>query len=223
MENNPVISAKNIAYDYVTTAETVHALKNFSSDFYAGKMYAITGRSGSGKSTLLSLLAGFDLAKSGNIFIFGQEISSLDREEYRRKNVGIIFQSYYLVPHLTVYENIRLSLEISKYACSDYKNYISDLLNKVGIPSNYVNKGVTQLSGGEQQRIAIARAVSSNPSIILADEPTGNLDNENAAKIYTILREFAAEGKCVIVVTHSQELADQCDHVIKITDGVYIP
>ena len=223
MENKIVISVHNIAYDYITSAETVHALKDFSYDFACGKMYAITGRSGSGKSTLLSLLAGFDLPKTGSIHVWGDNINAIDREEYRRKKLGIIFQSYYLVPHLTVLENIRLSLEISKYKCSDYKKYISSLLNKVGLSSNYISKNVTQLSGGEQQRVAIARAIAPNPHVILADEPTGNLDDENANIIYTILRELATEGKCVIIVTHSQELASQCDYILKITDGIYIP
>lgn len=223
MENKTVITAHNIAYDYVTSAETVHALKDFSYDFDYGKMYAITGRSGSGKSTLLSLLAGFDIPQKGSIHVLGNDINYINRDEYRRKNLGIIFQSYYLVPHLTIFENIRLSLEITKYPCSDYKKYISNLLNKVGLPSNYITKNVTRLSGGEQQRVAIARAIASNPSIILADEPTGNLDDENANKIYSILRELATEGKCVIIVTHSQELAAQCDYILKITDGIYIP
>lgn len=223
MENNIVISAENIAYDYVTGAETVHALKNFSCDFSLGKMYAITGRSGSGKSTMLSLLAGFDLPKSGSICVFGNDISSVDREKYRRENLGIIFQSYYLIPHLTVFENIRLAMEITSFPCEDYKKHISMLLNKVGLPENYASKNVTRLSGGEQQRVAIARAVSSDPTVILADEPTGNLDNENAAMIFSILRELSSEGKCVIIVTHSQELAERCDLIIKINDGIYIP
>lgn len=223
MENKTIISVQGIAYDYVTSAETVHALKNFSYDFECGKTYAITGRSGSGKSTLLSLLAGFDLPKQGSIHVFGSNIKDIDMEKYRREKLGIIFQSYYLVPHLTVCENIRLSLEISKYPCSDYKKYISSLLNKVGLPSNYISKDVTRLSSGEQQRVAIARAIAPEPHVILADEPTGNLDDENANIIYSILSELAREGKCVIIVTHSQELAAKCDCVLKITDGIYVP
>lgn len=223
MENKTVITAQNVAYDYVTSAETVHALRDFSCDFAYGKMYAITGRSGSGKSTLLSLLAGFDLPKKGSIHVLGEDMQNTDREEYRRKHVGIIFQSYYLVPHLTVFENIRLSMEITQYPCSDYRETISALLQKVGLPASYITKSVTRLSGGEQQRVAIARAIASDPAIILADEPTGNLDDENAGKIYAILRDLATEGKCVIIVTHSQELAAQCDVVVKITDGTCIP
>lgn len=222
MKNDVMISVKGVSYDYVTPVETVHALRNINCDFTAGQTHAVIGRSGSGKSTLLSLLAGFDKAKTGEILIKNQNINDIDRDEYRRKNVGMIFQSYYLIPHLTVYENIRLSMEISKFECKDYDSHIKELLDRVMLPQSYLKKPVTQLSGGEQQRVAIARAVASDPEIILADEPTGNLDTENSLLIFDLLGGLARDGKCVVIVTHSTELAERCDRIIKIVDGVNV-
>lgn len=222
MKNDVIISVKGVSYDYVTPVETVHALKNINCDFTSGHTHAVIGRSGSGKSTLLSLLAGFDKAKTGEILIKGENINNIDTDEYRRKNVGMIFQSYYLIPHLTVYENIRLAMEISKFECGDHDAYIKELLERVMLRESYLKKPVTQLSGGEQQRVAIARAVASDPEIILADEPTGNLDTENSLLIFDLLDGLARDGKCVVVVTHSSELAERCDVMLKIVDGVNV-
>ena len=185
-------------------------------------MYAIVGRSGSGKSTLISLLAGLDEPKTGEIYINGEPLSQMDRDKFRRENVGMIFQSYYLLPQLTARENVELSLELAKKT-ENKKKLANELLEQVGLTEFHGKKRAVQLSGGEQQRVAIARAIAPNPPIILADEPTGNLDNANSDNIVKILKELAHEdNKCVIVITHAAEVAAEADVVYKMNDGYLI-
>lgn len=219
-----MLEVKQVTYQYRTGADVVDALRGVSAEFYPGTLYAIMGRSGSGKSTLLSLLAGMDLPLSGEILINGEVLSKLDRDKYRREIVGMIFQSYYLLPHLTAAENISLAMELSgKYkgvSKAERNNKIDSLLCSVGLTPSHGKKRATRLSGGEQQRIAIARTLGADPEIILADEPTGNLDNENSAVIISILKELAHDsGKCVIVVTHSDTIAAEADVVLHMADG----
>ena len=210
-----MIALENVTYDYASKAGIVHALRDVSVVFEPARMYAITGRSGSGKTTLLSLIAGLDVPLQGRITVSGTDISALDRDRYRRENIGMVFQSYYLLPQLTAAENILLSAEINK---RKKKPDVNQLLETVGLTSFHGKKRATQLSGGEQQRIA------AEPSIILADEPTGNLDNENSKVIITLLRRLAHEqGKCVIVVTHSEEIAAEADIRYHMSDGVLRP
>lgn len=219
----PLLSLRNISYDYITKAETVHAVKDATYDFYTKKIYAITGRSGSGKTTLMSLIAGFDSVKSGEILYSGQRLDEAQMEKYRRKNIGMVFQSYYLLPQLTVKENIMLSLEISGSDKRQADEKIKDLLSKIDLPEHYSSKRVMRLSGGEQQRVAIARAIAPDPVLIIADEPTGNLDNENSQNIVNILKKLAYEnGKCVIIITHAGEIAEQADYILNMTDGVLL-
>ena len=183
---------------------------------------AIVGRSGSGKSTLISLLAGLDEPKTGEIYINGEALSQMDRDKFRRENVGMIFQSYYLLPQLTARENVELSLELAKKT-ENKKKLANELLEQVGLTEFHGKKRAVQLSGGEQQRVAIARAIAPNPPIILADEPTGNLDNANSENIVKILKELAHEdNKCVIVITHASEVAAEADVVYKMNDGYLI-
>lgn len=216
-----MINLENVTYDYASKAGVVHALRGVSVTFEAARMYAITGRSGSGKTTLLSLIAGLDVPLSGCITVNGTDISALDRDKYRRGNIGMVFQSYYLLPQLTAAENILLSAEINK---RKKKPNVNALLETVGLTNFHGKKRATQLSGGEQQRIAIARAIAAEPQIILADEPTGNLDNENSKNIITLLRRLAHEqGKCVIVVTHSEEIAAEADIRYHMSDGELQP
>lgn len=215
-----LLSVRHAVYDYRTKAETVHALRDVSLDFYAGVIYAVVGRSGSGKSTLLSMIAGFDRLLSGEILVNGESLSQMNPEVYRRKYVGMVFQAYHLIPQLTVSENICLAMEIAGYACDDVNSYVNTLLSKVGLDASYAKKRVTRLSGGEQQRVAVARAISTNADILLADEPTGNLDDENAGMIVDLLCRMAHEdGKCVIMVTHSLELAQRCDRIYRLAGG----
>lgn len=211
-----MIELSNVTYDYTSKAGKVHALRGVSVKFEPGKMYAITGRSGSGKTTLLSLIAGLDSPLNGTITVNGTDISSVDRDKYRRENIGMVFQAYYLLPQLTVAENIMLSSEITKQAKPD----VAMLLEIVGLSAFHGKKRANQLSGGEQQRVAIARAIATEPPIILADEPTGNLDNENSKNIISLLKSMAHERqKCVIVVTHSEEIAAEADVRYVMSDG----
>ncbi len=211
-----MIELSNVTYDYASKAGKVHALRGVSVKFEPGKMYAITGRSGSGKTTLLSLIAGLDSPLNGTITVNGTDISGVDRDKYRRENIGMVFQAYYLLPQLTVAENIMLSSEITKQAKPD----VGMLLEIVGLSAFHGKKRANQLSGGEQQRVAIARAIATEPPIILADEPTGNLDNENSKNIISLLKSMAHERqKCVIVVTHSEEIAAEADVRYVMSDG----
>ncbi len=217
-----ILCVENLSYDYVTKAGLVHAVKEATAEFEEGKMYAIVGRSGSGKSTLISLLAGLDDPKTGEIYINGEALSGMDRDKFRRENVGMIFQSYYLLPQLTARENVELSLELAKKT-ENKKKVANELLEQVGLTEFHGKKRAVQLSGGEQQRVAIARAIAPNPPIILADEPTGNLDNANSDNIVKILKELAHENKkCVIVITHASEVAAEADVVYKMNDGYLI-
>ncbi len=194
-----------------------YVLKDYSCTFERGKIYAIIGKSGAGKTTLLSLLAGLDKVKEGKILYDGKEVSNIDRYSYRNSNVGVVFQSYNLLPKLTAKENVELSMEISKKKIKNKRKRATELLNKVGLLDDEIDRRVLKLSGGQQQRVAIARALSFEPDIILADEPTGNLDPETQNEILKIFRKIAQEdNKCVIVVTHSDSVASQADVVYEL-------
>jgi len=211
---------KNVSYDYTTKAGKVHALREATAVFETGVVYAIVGRSGSGKSTLMSLMAGLDVPGDGDIFYHGKSLRDMDRDKFRREHIGMIFQSYYLLPQLTAAENVELSLELAKYK-GNKRARAEEMLLLVGIKREQFKKRSTQFSGGEQQRIAVARAIAADPEIILADEPTGNLDNENSMNIVGILVDLAhTYGKCVIVITHAAEVAERADRVLKMDDGV---
>ncbi len=214
-----VLRLNALSYDYVTKAGRVHALKEATASFDKGLVYAIVGRSGSGKSTLLSLMAGLDVPKTGEAFYCEKSFSDIDRDQFRREHVGMIFQSYYLLPQLTAVENVELSLELAKYR-GDKRKRAEEMLTLVGIKKEQFKKRSTQFSGGEQQRIAIARAIATDPEIILADEPTGNLDNENGMNVVNILIRLAHQyGKCVIIITHADQVAKRADIVLKMDDG----
>lgn len=214
------LELKRISYDYMTKAGAVHALKEATAAFETGKVYAIVGRSGSGKSTLMSLMAGLDVPKDGEILYRGESLAGLDRDRFRREHIGMIFQSYYLLPQLTAVENVELSLELAKYK-GDKRKRAEEMLALVGIKKEQFKKRSTQFSGGEQQRIAVARAIATDPEIILADEPTGNLDNENSMNVVGILVDMAHKyGKCVIIITHAAEVAEKADVVLKMDDGI---
>ncbi len=215
MKKNIVLSLKNVSYRYKDAAKDDYVLKDINYDFETGKTYAIKGRSGSGKTTLLSLISGLEKKYEGEINYKDKSLSKMDLDNYRSNNVGIVFQSYNLLPHLTALENIILSMDISKVKVDDKKKLAKKLMEQVGLSTNMADRRILKLSGGEQQRIAIARSLSYNPEIILADEPTGNLDKDTESDILKIFNDLAhKQNKCVIIVTHSE-------NVCKLVDEVY--
>lgn len=200
-----ILKMKNLSYSYADSKEKV--LNRVDYAFEEGKFYAITGQSGAGKTTLLSLLAGLDSPTKGEILFKNQNIKNTGYSNHRKHNISLVFQNYNLIDYLTPMENVRLV----------DKNANEDILMRVGLAKEQINRNVMKLSGGQQQRVAIARALASDAPIILADEPTGNLDENTGLDIIHILKEAAREkNKCVIVVTHSKTLADQADQVIEI-------
>lgn len=217
MKEEKVLSLKNVSYRYKDAAKDEFVLKNINYEFEKGKTYAIKGRSGSGKTTLLSLISGLEKKYSGEILYKDKSLSKMNLDKYRSQNVGIVFQSYNLLPHLTALENIILSRDISKVKVKDKKKLALDLMEDVGLSKNMANRRILKLSGGEQQRIAIARSLSYNPEIILADEPTGNLDHDTETEILSIFNDLAhKQNKCVIIVTHSQNVCNLVDEVFEL-------
>ena len=184
-------------------------------------MYAITGPSGSGKSTLLSLLAGMETPSEGGIVCEGESLADMDLDAYRREKIAFVFQAYQLLPLLTARENVCLPMEMQGIPENQARIKAAEALVKVGIEEAKHKRFPSALSGGEQQRVAIARSLCSGASVLLADEPTGNLDGENTKIVMEILRKLAhEEGRCVIVVTHDPEVADTADLVLRMKDGV---
>ena len=212
-----ILELKDVCYRYEDTPKDDYVLKNINYEFDLGKTYAIKGKSGSGKTTLLSLLAGLEKCQEGKIIYDGKDLNKLDLDNYRSKSIGIVFQSYNLLPHLNAIENIVLSMDISKSKIKDKTKEAIRLLEKVGLSEKEGKRRVLKLSGGEQQRVAIARSLSYNPDIILADEPTGNLDEQTENDIIKILTDLAKkENKCIIIVTHSVNVAKKVDIIYEL-------
>lgn len=204
-----MLTLENVEYRYRGASK--NSLRGVSGTFEAGKLNMIVGKSGSGKTTLLSLLAGLDVATKGRILHGDDDLATVDRDAYRAKTIGVVFQAYNLLTTATAIENVVLSMQISDVK-GDLRTRAYEHLSAVGIDHETANRKVLRLSGGEQQRVGIARALSHEPSIIIADEPTGNLDRDTRTDIINILRELAHEqGKCVIVVTHSSAVAAYAD------------
>ena len=217
MKKEIVLSLKDVKYRYRDAEKDDYVLKNINYEFEKGKIYAIKGKSGSGKTTLLSLISGLEKRYEGKIYYKDNDLSKMNLDEYRSKNVGIVFQSYNLLPHLTAIENIILSMDINNLKVDDKKKLAEDLMKQVGLSENMANRRILKLSGGEQQRIAIARSLSYNPEIILADEPTGNLDKDTENDILKIFCDLAhKDNKCVIIVTHSENVCKQVDIIYEL-------
>ncbi|ERK29547.1 ABC transporter ATP-binding protein [Clostridium intestinale] len=213
-----ILKLSNVSYKYDSTNKTI--LKGVTAEFDSGKLYAIMGKSGSGKTTLLSLISGLDTCTEGTIDYNGNLLSKIDRDKYRAESVGVIFQSYNLLTNATAIENIVLSMNISKVKEINKKKIAYELLEKVGVDRETADRKILKLSGGEQQRIGIARALAHNPDIIIADEPTGNLDGETEKNIMGILKSLAHdENKCVIVVTHSKKVSTYADELLTLNCG----
>ena len=203
----PTLELKNVSYAY---EKGKAVLQNVSGSLETGKMYAILGPSGSGKTTLLSLLGGLDVPTQGSVLFDGEDITAKGLEHHRRNHISLIFQSYNLIDYMTPVENVRLTAKLDA----------APILERLGLEQDEITRNVLKLSGGQQQRVAIARALASDAPVILADEPTGNLDADTAEEITVILKESAHEfGKCVVVVTHSGEVAKQADVVLEIKRG----
>ena len=212
-----ILAIENLSYSYDKGETPV--LRDINFQFEKGKIYAIVGRSGAGKTTLLSLISGLRKSTEGKILYDGKDISGLDREKYRSQNIGVIFQDFNLLPHLTALENVVLSMDIAGMKVADKKQYALQMLKKVELNEEKANRRILKLSGGEQQRVAIARALSYNPEVIIADEPTGNLDEATENAIIKILRGLAYEdGKCVIIVTHSPNISKNVDKVFSLQE-----
>lgn len=213
-----VLTMDNVSYRYSGATKTV--LKKISAEFVGGKLYAIMGKSGSGKTTLLSLISGLDNCSEGSINFGGVPLSQIDRDQYRAESIGVIFQGYNLLTNATAVENIVLSMNISKTKDGNKKKVAYELLDKVGIDKETADRKILKLSGGEQQRVGIARALSHNPDIIIADEPTGNLDNDTEKNIMSILKSLAHDdNKCVVVVTHSKKVSTYADVLLGLNYG----
>lgn len=214
------IELKNVSYSYQGKYQTVRAVNGVSWEFDPGKLYAIIGSSGSGKTTLMSLMAGLDLPTDGEIIVEGRSTRDWDRNALRRERVSVIYQNYNLFPLLTVQENIEYPLKLNHIDRNERANLAKQMRLRVGLPEEYDRRLPRQLSGGEQQRVAIARTLAQGCKIILADEPTGNLDSANTQKIVEILRSLAHDGNCtVIIVTHDPTVAEQADTVLRMKDG----
>lgn len=210
-----VLKLENICYQYDGNKKQV--LKDVNFEFEKGNIYAIVGQSGAGKTTLLSILSSLAKPTSGKIYLNGEDINKIDKYKFRSNHVGVVFQSFNLLTHLTALENVVLSMNISGKKFNNKKEIAKEMLKKVGLNEEESNRRVLKLSGGQQQRVAIARALSYDPQIILADEPTGNLDGKTQDEIIDIFKMLAKEGKCIILVTHSPAVAKSVDTVYKLT------
>lgn len=211
-----VLKLSGVGFRYKDAPSDEYVLKDINYEFELGKTYAIKGKSGSGKTTLLSLISGLETNYIGDIYYEDKNLKKINLDKYRNTDVGIIFQSYNLLPHLTALENIILSMDISSKKYENKKDIAINLMKSVGLNENFANRRVLKLSGGEQQRIAIARSLSYDPKIIIADEPTGNLDKDTENEILDIFKRLAKEGKCVIIVTHSENVCKNVDKVYEL-------
>jgi putative ABC transport system ATP-binding protein len=209
-----ILELNDVSYTYDGRTSV---LNDINWTFDPGRLYGIVGRSGAGKTTLLSLLAGLTSPTGGSITFAGKDLSSMDRYNYRARDAGVIFQSFNLLPALTAVENVELSMAASGKKLPTHRKRAFELLDSVGLNEELGKRRVLQLSGGEQQRVAIARALAIDPQVILADEPTGNLDLETEEDIMAILTDLAHEqNKCVIVVTHSPDVANAVDQIYEL-------
>ena len=212
-----ILKLEDVGYRYKDAPKDSYVFKNINYEFEEGKMYAIKGKSGSGKTTLLSLITGLEKCTEGQILYDEKTLKKMNLDRYRNTDIGIVFQSYNLLPRLTAIENIMVSMEISKVKVKNKKQKALGLMKSVGLSEEHAKRKILKLSGGEQQRIAIARSLSYNPKIIIADEPTGNLDKDTESEILKIFKHLAKdENKCVIIVTHSQNVCNEVDTVYEL-------
>lgn len=213
-----ILKLEQVSYRY--DGSKINVLKNIDIEFERGVLYTIIGKSGAVKSNLLSIISGLDTPTEGRIIYNGQDMKNLDRDLYRSQSIGVIFQGYNLLTNATALDNIVLAMNISGSKIKNKKEEALLYLDKVGIRKEQALRKVLKLSGGEQQRIGIARALSHQPDVIIADEPTGNLDPETEQNIMEILQKLAhEENKCVIIVTHSQGVSKYADEIYGLNTG----
>lgn len=210
-----MLAVKDLNYWYQSPQDALY--EDIHLTFESGKLYGILGSSGSGKTTFLSLIAGLDLPKKGDILYDGKSIQKIGLTAYRNQCVSIVFQSYNLLPYMSAVDNIITALEITKSKRTDRKVYALEMLARVGISEEMAKKNVQHLSGGQQQRVAIVRAMCCDAKLVVADEPTGNLDEQNSKEMIQLFAELAHEQqKCVIVITHERDIANACDVVLEL-------
>ena len=217
---NTLYKLKNINLNYLLNGNNIKILKNINFEIKKNERVAIIGESGSGKTSLLMLMSGLEKPTNGSIVFDKEDLSKINekrRTEIRRKKIGLIFQQFYLIPNYTALENVMFPMQINKI--NNEKEKAISILEDFGLV-NRKNNLPSELSGGEQQRVAIARAISFDPEIILADEPTGNLDRKNTELVSNLLLEYSRKKKiCLILVTHNMNLARKCDRILKLEDG----
>ena len=217
---NTLYKLKNINLNYLLNGNNIKILKNINFEIKKNERIAIIGESGSGKTSLLMLMSGLEKPTNGSIVFDKEDLSKINekrRTEIRRKKIGLIFQQFYLIPNYTALENVMFPMQINKI--NNEKEKAISILEDFGLV-NRKNNLPSELSGGEQQRVAIARAISFDPEIILADEPTGNLDRKNTELVSNLLLEYSRKKKiCLILVTHNMNLARKCDRILKLVDG----
>lgn len=217
---NAILEFEKVNFSYINGGKRVDILKDANIDFHKGVFYAILGPSGSGKTTTLSLAGALDVPQSGRVLYAGKDIRKIGLTKHRKNDVALIFQSYNLINYMTAYENVLMAMEISGSYKGERKQRAMQLLSDLGLTADEAKRNVMQLSGGQQQRVAIARALASNAEVVLADEPTGNLDITTAGEIIGLFKGLAHQyNKCVIVVTHSQQLARSSDVIYHFTQG----
>lgn len=215
-----MLQTQKIGFWYKNEEEFLY--KDVNLDFQRGKMYAILGASGSGKTTFLSLIAGLDIPKEGNILYNGESLSKIGLRNYRKNDVSIIFQAYNLLPYMSALDNVLTAMAISGSKQVDKQTFALENLANVGIDEALAKKNVTQLSGGQQQRVAIVRALCCDHELIVADEPTGNLDENTSKDIVQLFQKVAHEQqKCIVIVTHEQEVAKACDKVYELKNQTF--
>ncbi|MGM9927453.1 MAG: ABC transporter ATP-binding protein [Bacillus sp. (in: firmicutes)] len=218
--SSPLLQFENISYWYKQNNQKHDILKNINVDFEKGKFYTIIGPSGSGKTTFLSLASALDVPKEGKVLYEGKDIKEIGLTNFRNKYVSIVFQAYNLLPYMTALQNVITAMEITGSKQKNKMDFALQMLEKVGISRKQSMQKVLTLSGGQQQRVSIARALCCESELIVADEPTGNLDEDTAVEIVHILQNLAhKEGKCVTVVTHDQNIAATSDTTIKLSKG----
>lgn len=216
-----MLKFENVQFAYSQNGIKQQVIKDLSYQFEPGKMYAVVGPSGSGKTTFLTLAAGLDVPQGGTVSFDDKELKKMGYEKYRRKHLGVVFQSYNLIPYMTAMQNIITAMDIAGVE-GNRKALAMEWLDKLGITEAEAHRNVLMLSGGQQQRVAIARALACNVDLLLADEPTGNLDETTAKSIVSVLLEVAKKyQKCVIAVTHSKDVADSADVLLKMKNGAF--